>query len=46
VAERNVEGALVSGNYFAMLGARIALGRAMVTTVSTNPGILRSKRLA
>ena len=29
VAERNVEGALVSGNYFAMLGARIARGHAI-----------------
>src|SRR5262249_29877954 len=38
VAERNAEGALVSGNYFAMLGARIALGRAILAEDAATPG--------
>ena len=38
VAERNVEGALVSGNYFAMLGSRIALGRAILPDDAAAPG--------
>src|SRR5215471_391180 len=37
VAERNVEGALVSGNYFTMLGARIALGRAILPDDAATP---------
>src|SRR5262245_25161767 len=38
VAERNLEGALVSGNYFTMLGARIALGRAILPDDAATPG--------
>src|SRR5947209_11413875 len=38
VAERNVQGALVSGNYFEVLGARIALGRAILPEDAAAPG--------
>jgi predicted permease len=38
VAERNEDGALVSGNYFAMLGVRIALGRAILPDDAATPG--------
>ena len=38
VAERNAEGALVSGNYFGMLRARIVLGRAILPEDAATPG--------
>src|SRR5215467_552025 len=38
VAERNEDGALVSGNYFAMLGVRIVLGRAILPDDAATPG--------
>src|SRR5215472_2234390 len=38
VAERNEDGALVSGNYFAVLGVRIALGRPILPDDAATPG--------